>query len=404
MRGTLVFVHGTGVRQQGFDATMTAIREGCHRNGMDGITISGVAWGPKFGVPVDAVEKSLPPEAVTRDAFDTTGVTADDVDTATWALLLDDPLFELRLVAETAAVERDEVVVGGTLPDQSAETALRQVATSPPDLTATGLTPQELSTAVAQIVGTPELQGAALAVGDAADPDLVEVMARAVVAAALAGHRLDAPGTEPPVAVNGQIRDDLVETVVAVIAPQQVKGIGGWLKKKVLGFAAQRATSIAVERRSALQGASTPGVGDILYYQRRGTAIADVVAEGLGGHEPPVVAVGHSLGGIILVDVLSRDAAPAVDLLVTVGSQSPMFFAIDALGDLRPDGPKAPFSPWLNIYNRRDLLSFVTGGLWPGAAGLKDEEVDPRVPFPQSHSAYWHTDRTYELIRDVWPA
>ncbi|MPZ72133.1 MAG: alpha/beta fold hydrolase [Nitriliruptorales bacterium] len=403
MRGTLVFVHGTGVRQQGYDLTMSAIREGCRRNGLDGITISGVAWGPKFGVPVDAVEKSLPPEAVTRDAFDTAAPDDADLDTAAWALLLDDPLFELRLVAESAEMEQAGVVVGGSLADQSAETALRQVQDRPPELSGTGLTPEELSAAAGRVIGSSELQGAALAVGDAADPDLIEVMARAVVATALAGHRLDAPGTEPPAALSGELRDELVAATVKVIAPEQVKGIGGWVKKKVIGFAAQRATAMAVDRRSSLQGASTPGVGDILHYQRRGGAIADVVAEGLTGHQRPIVAVGHSLGGIILVDVLSRDGAPDVDLLVTVGSQSPMFFAIDALGDLRPRGSNVPFSPWLNIYNRRDLLSFVTKGLWPTARGLTDVEVDSRVPFPQSHSAYWHVDRTYQLLRDAWP-
>lgn len=88
---------------------------------------------------------------------------------------------------------------------------------------------------------------------------------------------------------------------------------------------------------------------------------------------------------------------------MTAGSQSPMFFAVDALERLRPGAASAPFRPWLNIYDRRDFLSFVATGIWPDVDGLTDAEVDSGVPFPQSHSAYWHTDRTYQLIRDAWP-
>jgi hypothetical protein len=63
-----------------------------------------------------------------------------------------------------------------------------------------------------------------------------------------------------------------------------------------------------------------------------------------------------------------------------------------------------PFTPWLNIYNRQDFLSFVAGRVFQGVSGITDEEVDPGVPFPESHSAYWYSNRVYELIRRHWPA
>ena len=83
--------------------------------------------------------------------------------------------------------------------------------------------------------------------------------------------------------------------------------------------------------------------------------MAAYVRDCLNAAAPPVIAVGHSLGGIILVDVLSASNPPPVALLVTVGSQSPILFAYDALG--RPRGGPAPrlpysaanppFTPWL---------------------------------------------------------
>ena len=107
----------------------------------------------------------------------------------------------------------------------------------------------------------------------------------------------------------------------------------------------------------------------------------------------------------MLVDLLSRPDAPPVDLLVTAGSQAPMLYAIDSLERLRRGDVQArPFTPWLNIYNRRDFLSFVAARIFPGVSSIRDEEVDPGVPFPESHSAYWYHDRVYQLIRDAWPS
>ena len=122
--------------------------------------------------------------------------------------------------------------------------------------------------------------------------------------------------------------------------------------------------------------------------------------------KPPVVALGHSLGGVILVDLLTQPDALSVARLVTVGSQSPLFYAIDALDRIRrkDGGPDpAPFTPWLNVYDRADILSFVAGRVFPGLDNVKDEEIDSRVPFPSAHSAYFHQPRTFELMRDFWP-
>jgi hypothetical protein len=408
MRGTLFFVHGTGVRQVGLDRTLAAVRAGLERSKLDGIAVVAPAWGPRFGVPVDRIARVLPQPArelveagrdLTEEAWSLEpSVKDEDVVAAMWALLVDDPLFELRLVAQAGPG-------GGNQAGMAAQAMLQSLASAPVDLQGTDLEQSEMAEAARAVSAAPETSEAAQAVGNATDPDLVEAMARAVVATILAAHALDLPGTEPAVAVNATVRDQLVDR----LADRMTEGDRGlptdWIKDKVLGFAKRKATAVATNRREGLMSASLPGIGDILYYQRRGDQVRKFVGEQLTGLERPVVAVGHSLGGIILMDLTTQEQAPVIDRLITVGSQSPLFFAIDALDRLRPGQPTPlPFTPWLNIYSRHDLLSFLATGIFPGVDGITDVEVDAGVPFPESHSAYWQLDRVFELIKGAWPA
>ena len=128
----------------------------------------------------------------------------------------------------------------------------------------------------------------------------------------------------------------------------------------------------------------------------------------------PVVAIGLSLGGIILVDALSRwirNSAPEeraqLKLFTTVGSQSPMLHACDALLELRRDGESAttPFVPWLNIWRRLDLLSFparpMFAAQFPDETDLRDVALDPGPDpeaFPDAHSSYFDDANVYAAI------
>jgi hypothetical protein len=402
MRGTFFFVHGTGVRQERYDALWATIRDRAGASGMTGVDFVGCAWGPTVGVSVSAarIADTLPPDAATRAAVDG-APTEDELAVALWALLLDDPLFELRL-ASGGEPRQSIVAVAAARPDQAAVSALQSLRAAPPDVGGTGLDAAELAAAAERIAATEELRAAATAAGSAADAGLVEAMARAVVASAL-GARRTTGGVPPAAALSRATRDELVDRVAAALAPAGTRGVGKWIKDRTTAFAARRATAFARERRDKLTIAGLPGIGDILYYERRGDAIAGLVAGALDGLQRPVVAVGHSLGGIILVDLLTRAAPPHADVLVTVGSQAPLLYAIDALGTLRPGGAQAPFVPWLNIYDRSDLLSYCAARVFSGAGRVCDEEVVSGVPFPESHSAYWQDDRVYELIRGWWP-
>lgn len=163
------------------------------------------------------------------------------------------------------------------------------------------------------------------------------------------------------------------------------------------------ATDVLVPYRARLVREAGLGPGDIVLYQRSGDRIRKVVADELtqalerGG---PVVALGNSLGGIVLVDLLAQPASPKPTLLVTVGSQAPLLATFGALGPLGRNGQLRAFTPWLNIYDRRDLLGFVASRVWPDP-GVTDHEVNLGVGFPDAHGgAYLNNADVFKAIAE----
>ena len=397
MTGTLFFVHGTGVRKPDYEATLDDIREGCARQPAlkDVVIADNCPWGEELGNNARLVNLTLPPEQRTRALAPT--LTPAEFKLALWSILLDDPLFELRIAAQQPAEQGPSI--GRQPPDVLIAAALARVEANPP--ATTGLPATRLSAAAKALGATPELAAAALAAGAADDPELVEIVARGVVAFALAPTNGEV--TRPAAALNGALRDAAVLAVTMAIAPT-TRGLRSWVKGKVTdtikGFATQR----LLDRRGGLTGDSATTIGDIFFHLRRGAILLDFLTARMAPWPQPIVAVGHSLGGVMLVDLLSRVNHPPVAKLVTVGSQAPLFYAMDSLENLRPGNPTpVPFVPWLNIYDRADFLSYLAGEVFGTGAQIRDEEVHAGVPFPDAHGAYWQQARTFELIADFWP-
>ncbi|NEB89336.1 alpha/beta fold hydrolase, partial [Streptomyces anulatus] len=158
----------------------------------------------------------------------------------------------------------------------------------------------------------------------------------------------------------------------------------------------------AVRRRAALTGAAHPAAGDVLTFLVRGGPLRAALRELVAAVEPPVVLLGHSLGGIIALDTLIEAPLPGVRLLVTVGSQGPFLYETGALPHLEHPRPLPAHVPdWLNIHDRRDLLGFAAAPLFPGRA--EDIATDNRQPFPAAHSAYWTDPAVYRAIAERLP-
>ncbi|MBY0254132.1 hypothetical protein [Methylobacterium sp. 391_Methyba4] len=403
---TLLFVHGTGVRSVGREQTVSRIRKGLAKAGLGDIQLDFVDWGEAHGSKVskEDLEQVLPLGAAM--ALDDT--TEAEIEAALWSDLLVDPLVELRM----AALRRSNVpltdvpIPGGPQPaDFALIQAIHDLGPKLADPLPGEVTAEAIRDAARSLAAESLVREAARSVGSAQDPDLVAATARAIVATALRRARSE-PGAGPSALYLRSEREALVDEVRTGLAPT-TQGIGGWLRDKVQGFATARASDWAIKRRDGLMGSSSPFLGDILLYQRRGDEILAMIESKileLAGSGRQVIALGHSLGGIMLVDLLSRprDERLPVSKLITVGSQAPMLFKFDALGTMRPGHalPEGtPFVPWLNIYDRSDLLSFCATRVFPDVAGIEDHEYKSGASFPEAHSAYFLGDEVYTRIK-----
>jgi hypothetical protein len=194
-------------------------------------------------------------------------------------------------------------------------------------------------------------------------------------------------------------------------------------KGKLVEFGAREIEKLVDIPRGFRAGAdgAYPVIVDVFGYMRHTDLILDHMKpyfeELVAQSTLPVIVIGLSLGGIICVDALSRwsevhptEARRALKLLVTVGSQSPMLYALDALRWVRRQGVDRyrPFTPWLNIWRRLDLLSFPARPMFaaefPDLDDLRDVALDPGDNpelFPQAHSTYFDDRHVYEAIRKM---
>jgi hypothetical protein len=387
---TVIFVHGTGVREPGFSATFARIGAELHKR-VARLEVVPCYWGGIAGARLWRDGISVPSYDTTRAIV----AEGEEEEIALWGLLYQDPLWELRLLALVGA-RGGESSPGQEPPGDVLDTKVRAVGLSgelATAFTAAGLAEAFESARATVVIDQSYRQALATARGDLGKLRLA--VARAIVAQALAGQ-------VGPDDVGGLVIPDAVARDRAVVLLTEMLGggersTGGVVGAAVRGLVLRSATAVAVRRRGAITDATTPAAGDILLYQARGEAIRGIIAEKIEGTVGPVVLIAHSLGGIAAVDLLAGRAFPQVRLLVTVGSQAPLLYEIGALTSLEHDDPLPGYVlPWLNLYDRRDLLSYLAAPLFPDRA--TDVEVRNGQPFPQSHSAYWSNPAMWDAI------
>lgn len=391
MPDVVVFVHGTGVREQGWAKSFALVK---HRLlDLDSkIAVQGCFWGGSEGAELRADGASIPDYATTRRVDSTSA----EEDLALWAVLYTDPWYELRLLGNWPT---DGELAPGEVP-----TSVRfseQLESFVPSgelsrlLVSYDLRPH-FDAAWSLLRSAPEFGRAADAASDENLNELRKAVARALVASTLVSAE---DSGAPP--IDGNARDRIVVAVIGDLHGYGM-GIATWLPGPFKGVALRMVTRQVARRRGTLSDVTSPAAGDIIRYQVRGSGIRgyirQVVADAIAGDPGrPVTLLAHSLGGIACVDALIEEPIPDVVRLITVGSQAPFFYEIDALTAL-PYGEPLPdhFPAWLNIYDGRDFLSYVAAEVFPDR--VTDQRVDNGQPFPQAHSAYWHNDDAWQHI------
>jgi hypothetical protein len=229
------------------------------------------------------------------------------------------------------------------------------------------------------------------------------------------------PGFGPNLLVN-------VEARLAAFNPFQV-GVQGLIWRAFTNYFDDR-------RPELMRLIGNQLLGDSLAYQLYRPRILEYVGAELARLEPsPIVAVGESLGGVILLELLSegrfagvqpepaaeeatdrpqptdprqstdppQPTDPVVVGLVTVGNQAPVLYALGALESLPYEGERPPFGPWWNVYDPRDFLSFLAEPIFRRyETRIEDVRVESGEPFPDSHGTYWELDGTWDVIRTAF--
>ena len=382
----MLFVHGTGVRAAGYTAVLSLIEQQVQRHRLPA-KVHGCYWGEAEGARLRAGGASIPGygDSGGREPSD------EEQILALWSVLYTDPWYELRLLRHMPVTRS---AVFGREPPSRQLSRLVQEFTPSPELTAIvaehGLA-HHFDDAFAAVRVAPELDQATVTAP--ADPlEHRRAIARAVVAFALTS----AEASGQP-AVDGATRDLIVKRLTGELHGHGL-GAGEFLLRPVKGLAMHLVTSKLTGDRGSITDAAAPAAGDVLRFLADGDGARRYLTRAIDDLRPgPIYLLAHSLGGIMCVDLLAREPIAGVAGLVTIGSQAPFLYEIGALSGLVHPRPLPDhFPPWLNIYDRRDILSYVGAGVLGDR--VTDLPVDNGQPFPQSHSAYWANPAVWAAI------
>ncbi|MGH7193725.1 MAG: hypothetical protein ACREJM_09360, partial [Candidatus Saccharimonadales bacterium] len=111
----------------------------------------------------------------------------------------------------------------------------------------------------------------------------------------------------------------------------------------------------------------------------------------------PLIVIGHSMGGVVLCDIVTcygKDIP--IDILITVGSQFPLFTDLGmfpgAQESPRPIPPATNVSHWINIFDPHDFLGYPAGHLF---AGIEDFHLPTYAVGASAHADYFNRRSFY---------
>jgi hypothetical protein len=392
--GSVIFVHGTGVRRKSFDETYGVIRAKIAELRPE-LEVRPCFWGAECGTRLRAGGASIPGYMESGGKGIQSGGDETDEEVLLWSLLYYDPLYELRLLATCQAKtpsntfdappwEELQNKIGGFEIGSALDSLLKASALA-------NVFPEAY-----RIVSESGECTEALATISTSENEHRAAFARAVVAEAVVMARdLGAPSPD------GALRDRLVDQIIDQLGKGE-RGITSWFTRQAATLAKKWLSSKGEETRGELSDRGFAAAGDVLLYQTRGEKVRDFIRSEIDKAPEPVVLLAHSLGGIACVDLLALASIPKVTGLITAGSQAPFLYELDTLVSVRFPNPLPSYFPeWLNFYDRHDFLSYKAAGVFK--TRVKDQEVASRQPFPESHSAYWTNPRVWRHAEPYLP-
>ncbi|WP_394647876.1 hypothetical protein [uncultured Sphingomonas sp.] len=222
-----------------------------------------------------------------------------------------------------------------------------------------------------------------------------------------------------------------LEKQVAPLVPEVTLGLLGVVKGAASRLAGAISNTVntpfARIGRDAVSPTVAVFVGDVFRYLKDGPArglirqvvLNDMAAAALAaGDGGTLVVVGHSMGGVILYDLLSdhdaiRELGERIgfefkpSLLITVGSQVALFEelkvfassdeAIPVPGGSEKTKVAKPVCvlDWWNVWDRMDVLSFLAEPVFDGATDLAADTI---AGVKDAHSAYFSSMPFYERL------
>lgn len=170
----------------------------------------------------------------------------------------------------------------------------------------------------------------------------------------------------------------------------------------------------------AVRGALAPQVGvflgDVFAYLKDGETRSNIrarIAEALlkahalaKQHNRPLVLMGHSLGGVILTDMLLNPEEAglpedfSVASLITVGSQPGFFGALNLLAPTGVPVAKrarpACVQDWMNVFDPIDPFAFRSDMIFDGVSDLRFNSI---TGLASAHTAYFSRPQFYARTR-----
>ena len=350
---TVIFVHGTSVREPQFSETFELIKSQLH-NELPDLDVIPCSWGDSLGAKLNADGASIPLYDVTQNP-DERAETDENI--IRWQQLYQDPLYELRLLSLKTPEEQDYDPSQGD-PGEELNENVQQLKPSD-ELQAKlqeGGIAEVFNQARKNITLSSPYRQALETISDTVTEHR-NAIARAIIAESMA--ICEGQGQFVPILTDAALRNRVVQSLSYEIIESE-RAVSDWLKDRISGLAASVATNHVKRKRGSITDSAYPIVGDILLYQGRGEKIRDFIKTYIDDADSSVVLISHSLGGIACVDLLVKEQLDKVKLLVTVGSQAPFFYEINALQSLEyGESLPAHFPSWLNIYDLKDILSYI---------------------------------------------